>query len=104
MFLTNLKGKLVLLFVCKREALTDNISQVVLYKLHGLRETLLYLVFRCPIIVIATGQKKRSIKLTAGKHQKNTFVSSHRSETHITYTVMHNPLILSIHSLVNSNL
>lgn len=51
---TDLKGELVLLFICKREALTYHISQVVLNKLHSLRESLFNFIFGGSIIVITT--------------------------------------------------
>lgn len=56
---TDFKGELVLLFICKREALTHHISQVVLNKLHSLRESLLNLIFRRSIIVITATNKHK---------------------------------------------
>lgn len=52
----DLKRELVLFLICERETLTDNVSQVVLDKLHGLTEALFNLVLRRPVVVIATIQ------------------------------------------------
>ena len=59
----HLKGELVLLLVCKGEALADHVTQVVLHKLHGLGEALLHLIPRCAAVVIAKGAKKTNPQL-----------------------------------------
>ncbi len=56
---THLKSEFVFLLVWEREALADNISQVILHKLHCLREALLYFITWCPIIII-TSQKQKN--------------------------------------------
>lgn len=84
---TDLKGELVLLFICKREALTHHVPQVVLNKLHSQTESLLNFIFRCSIIVVATIRQQRWINLQHAKH-----------------STMNNILHLSIYSLINCNL
>lgn len=59
--MTDFKRELVLFFICEREALAHNISQIILNKLHCLRESLFNFIFRGSIIVIATiTQQKRT--------------------------------------------
>lgn len=77
---TDLKGELVLLLVCKREALTHNISQVVLHKLHSLRESLLNFIFRCSIIVITTRiRQQKKLKLIYKKKNLPIILSYNES-------------------------